>query len=172
MLKFIRGKGQQPTAERQKLQKDLFAFRKVGEKSFPFYFLACACVSRQLDVPSLWIYFRGVRALFVTEKREWEWRLCFFLFSPVGKKKLWAKKIPWERHSNVLISADTFIESNDSLSRCDCLSFLLYCLRKSDNCTVCAEIYLELFAYCLFIIECIVELFIHLSWFYTVCSLL
>ena len=29
MLKFIRGKGQQPTAERQKLQKDLFAFRKV-----------------------------------------------------------------------------------------------------------------------------------------------
>lgn len=30
MLKFIRGKGQQPTAERQKLQKDLFAFRKVS----------------------------------------------------------------------------------------------------------------------------------------------
>lgn len=31
MLKFIRGKGQQPTAERQKLQKDLFAFRKVSK---------------------------------------------------------------------------------------------------------------------------------------------
>lgn len=30
MLKFIRGKGQQPTVERQKLQKDLFAFRKVS----------------------------------------------------------------------------------------------------------------------------------------------
>lgn len=32
MLKFIRGKGQQPTAERQKLQKDLFAFRKVRKR--------------------------------------------------------------------------------------------------------------------------------------------
>lgn len=32
MLKFIRGKGQQPTAERQKLQKDLFAFRKVSKR--------------------------------------------------------------------------------------------------------------------------------------------
>lgn len=30
MLKFIRGKGQQPSAERQKLQRELFAFRKVG----------------------------------------------------------------------------------------------------------------------------------------------
>lgn len=29
MLKFIRGKGQQPTAERQKIQRELFAFRKV-----------------------------------------------------------------------------------------------------------------------------------------------
>lgn len=29
MLKFIRGKGQQPTAERQRLQKELFAYRKV-----------------------------------------------------------------------------------------------------------------------------------------------
>ncbi|VVD04479.1 unnamed protein product, partial [Leptidea sinapis] len=28
MLKFIRGKGQQPSAERQKLQNELFAFRK------------------------------------------------------------------------------------------------------------------------------------------------
>lgn len=33
MLKFIRGKGQQPTAERQKLQKDLFAFRKVSNST-------------------------------------------------------------------------------------------------------------------------------------------
>lgn len=30
MLKFIRGKGQQPSAERQKLQKELFAFRRVS----------------------------------------------------------------------------------------------------------------------------------------------
>ncbi|KAI8033682.1 hypothetical protein M5D96_013560 [Drosophila gunungcola] len=29
MLKFIRGKGQQPSAERQRLQKDLFAYRKL-----------------------------------------------------------------------------------------------------------------------------------------------
>nr|CAD7457896.1 unnamed protein product [Timema tahoe] len=29
MLKFIRGKGQQPSVERQKLQKELFAFRKA-----------------------------------------------------------------------------------------------------------------------------------------------
>jgi len=29
MLKFIRGKGQQPSIERQKIQKDLFAFRRV-----------------------------------------------------------------------------------------------------------------------------------------------
>jgi len=29
MLKFIRGKGQQPSVERQKIQKDLFAFRRV-----------------------------------------------------------------------------------------------------------------------------------------------
>ncbi|XP_051174479.1 lethal(2) giant larvae protein homolog 1 isoform X1 [Leptopilina boulardi] len=35
MLKFIRGKGQQPTAERQKLQKDLFGFRKTLEHGFP-----------------------------------------------------------------------------------------------------------------------------------------
>lgn len=32
MLKFIRSKGnQQPTAERQKLQKELYAFRKVSQ---------------------------------------------------------------------------------------------------------------------------------------------
>ncbi|XP_058798890.1 lethal(2) giant larvae protein homolog 1 isoform X2 [Phymastichus coffea] len=35
MLKFIRGKGQQPTVERQKLQKDLFAFRKTVQHGFP-----------------------------------------------------------------------------------------------------------------------------------------
>ncbi|XP_044005271.1 lethal(2) giant larvae protein homolog 1 isoform X2 [Aphidius gifuensis] len=35
MLKFIRGKGQQTTAERQKLQKDLFAFRKTVQHGFP-----------------------------------------------------------------------------------------------------------------------------------------
>ncbi|XP_014234240.1 lethal(2) giant larvae protein homolog 1 isoform X2 [Trichogramma pretiosum] len=35
MLKFIRGKGQQPAAERQKLQKDLFAFRKTVQHGFP-----------------------------------------------------------------------------------------------------------------------------------------
>ncbi|XP_012234914.1 lethal(2) giant larvae protein homolog 1 isoform X1 [Linepithema humile] len=35
MLKFIRGKGQQPTAERQRLQKDLFAFRKTVQHGFP-----------------------------------------------------------------------------------------------------------------------------------------
>lgn len=29
MWKFIRGKGQQPLAERQKLQKELFAYKKV-----------------------------------------------------------------------------------------------------------------------------------------------
>lgn len=35
MLKFIRGKGQQPSAERQKLQKELFAFRKTAQHGFP-----------------------------------------------------------------------------------------------------------------------------------------
>uniref|UniRef100_A0A336M8J6 CSON012653 protein n=1 Tax=Culicoides sonorensis TaxID=179676 RepID=A0A336M8J6_CULSO len=35
MLKFIRGKGHQPTAERQKLQKELFAFRKTVQHGFP-----------------------------------------------------------------------------------------------------------------------------------------
>ncbi|XP_055375721.1 lethal(2) giant larvae protein isoform X2 [Condylostylus longicornis] len=35
MLKFIRGKGQQPTAERQKLQKELFAYRKTVQHGFP-----------------------------------------------------------------------------------------------------------------------------------------
>lgn len=35
MLKFIRGKGQQPTAEQQKLQKDLFGFRKTVQHGFP-----------------------------------------------------------------------------------------------------------------------------------------
>lgn len=31
MWKFIRGKGQQPLAERQKLQKELFAYKKVRQ---------------------------------------------------------------------------------------------------------------------------------------------
>ncbi|XP_043655548.1 lethal(2) giant larvae protein isoform X1 [Drosophila teissieri] len=35
MLKFIRGKGQQPSAERQRLQKDLFAYRKTAQHGFP-----------------------------------------------------------------------------------------------------------------------------------------
>ncbi|XP_017859889.1 PREDICTED: protein lethal(2) giant larvae [Drosophila arizonae] len=35
MLKFIRGKGQQPTAERQRLQKELFAYRKTVQHGFP-----------------------------------------------------------------------------------------------------------------------------------------
>ncbi|XP_063241015.1 lethal(2) giant larvae protein homolog 1 isoform X2 [Bacillus rossius redtenbacheri] len=35
MLKFIRGKGQQPSAERQKLQKELFAYRKTVQHGFP-----------------------------------------------------------------------------------------------------------------------------------------
>ncbi|XP_014241063.1 protein lethal(2) giant larvae isoform X2 [Cimex lectularius] len=35
MLKFIRGKGHQPSAERQKLQKELFAFRKTVQHGFP-----------------------------------------------------------------------------------------------------------------------------------------
>ncbi|XP_049951670.1 lethal(2) giant larvae protein homolog 1 isoform X2 [Schistocerca serialis cubense] len=35
MLKFIRGKGQQPSAERQKLQRELFAFRKTIQHGFP-----------------------------------------------------------------------------------------------------------------------------------------
>ncbi|KAH8279621.1 hypothetical protein KR018_008349 [Drosophila ironensis] len=35
MLKFMRGKGQQPTAERQRLQKDLFAYRKTAQHGFP-----------------------------------------------------------------------------------------------------------------------------------------
>ncbi|BES98749.1 giant larvae [Nesidiocoris tenuis] len=35
MLKFIRGKTQQPSAERQKLQKELFAFRKTVQHGFP-----------------------------------------------------------------------------------------------------------------------------------------
>lgn len=30
MWKFIRGKGQQPVAERQILQKELFAYKKVS----------------------------------------------------------------------------------------------------------------------------------------------
>lgn len=30
MWKFIRGKGQQPLAERQKIQKELFAYKKVS----------------------------------------------------------------------------------------------------------------------------------------------
>uniref|UniRef100_A0A1B6CIZ4 Uncharacterized protein n=1 Tax=Clastoptera arizonana TaxID=38151 RepID=A0A1B6CIZ4_9HEMI len=35
MLKFIRGKGHQPSAERQKLQRELFAFRKTVQHGFP-----------------------------------------------------------------------------------------------------------------------------------------
>ncbi|XP_053607282.1 lethal(2) giant larvae protein homolog 1 isoform X2 [Plodia interpunctella] len=35
MLKFIRGKGQQPSVERQKLQNELFAFRKTVQHGFP-----------------------------------------------------------------------------------------------------------------------------------------
>uniref|UniRef100_U5EW29 Lethal(2) giant larvae protein n=1 Tax=Corethrella appendiculata TaxID=1370023 RepID=U5EW29_9DIPT len=35
MWKFVRGKGQQPSAERQKLQKELFAFRKTAQHGFP-----------------------------------------------------------------------------------------------------------------------------------------
>ncbi|XP_026817705.1 lethal(2) giant larvae protein homolog 1 isoform X2 [Rhopalosiphum maidis] len=35
MLKFIRGKGQQPSVERQKIQKDLFAFRRTLQYGFP-----------------------------------------------------------------------------------------------------------------------------------------
>ncbi|XP_035892222.1 lethal(2) giant larvae protein [Anopheles stephensi] len=35
MLKFIRGKGQQPSSERQKLQKELFAFRRTAQHGFP-----------------------------------------------------------------------------------------------------------------------------------------
>ncbi|KAL7742468.1 hypothetical protein ACLKA6_019096 [Drosophila palustris] len=35
MLKFIRGKGQQPSAERQRLQKELFAYRKTAQHGFP-----------------------------------------------------------------------------------------------------------------------------------------
>ncbi|GAB0093657.1 Lethal(2) giant larvae protein [Sergentomyia squamirostris] len=35
MLKFIRGKGQQVSVERQKLQKELFAFRKTVQHGFP-----------------------------------------------------------------------------------------------------------------------------------------
>nr|prf lethal(2)giant larvae gene [Drosophila melanogaster] len=35
MLKFIRGKGQQPSADRHRLQKDLFAYRKTAQHGFP-----------------------------------------------------------------------------------------------------------------------------------------
>ncbi|XP_030384234.1 protein lethal(2) giant larvae isoform X2 [Scaptodrosophila lebanonensis] len=35
MLKFIRGKGQQPSAERQRLQKELFGYRKTAQHGFP-----------------------------------------------------------------------------------------------------------------------------------------
>ncbi|XP_058062000.1 lethal(2) giant larvae protein isoform X1 [Anopheles bellator] len=35
MLKFIRGKGQQPSTERQKLNKELFAFRRTAQHGFP-----------------------------------------------------------------------------------------------------------------------------------------
>ncbi|XP_031632290.1 protein lethal(2) giant larvae [Contarinia nasturtii] len=35
MWKFIRGKGQQPLAERQKLQKELFAYKKTVQHGFP-----------------------------------------------------------------------------------------------------------------------------------------
>lgn len=64
MLKFIRGKGQQPTAERQKLQKDLFAFRKVPrlQAMFHLFELSVLCAQgrtfsrgtcRVTDVPPL-----------------------------------------------------------------------------------------------------------------------
>ncbi|XP_071444809.1 lethal(2) giant larvae protein homolog 1 isoform X5 [Hetaerina americana] len=35
MLKFIRGKGQQPSAERQKVQRELFSFKKTIQHGFP-----------------------------------------------------------------------------------------------------------------------------------------
>ncbi|RZF47818.1 hypothetical protein LSTR_LSTR013143 [Laodelphax striatellus] len=35
MLKFIRGKAQQPSTERQKIQRELFAFRKTIQHGFP-----------------------------------------------------------------------------------------------------------------------------------------
>lgn len=35
MLKFIRGKDQKPTVDRQKLQKELFAYRKTTQHGFP-----------------------------------------------------------------------------------------------------------------------------------------
>lgn len=35
MLKFIRGKAQQPSLERQKLQRELFAYRKTTQHGFP-----------------------------------------------------------------------------------------------------------------------------------------
>ncbi|XP_054281586.1 lethal(2) giant larvae protein homolog 1-like isoform X1 [Macrosteles quadrilineatus] len=35
MFKFIRNKGQQPSAERQKLQRDLFAYRRTVQHGFP-----------------------------------------------------------------------------------------------------------------------------------------
>uniref|UniRef100_A0A1B6LPM2 Uncharacterized protein n=1 Tax=Graphocephala atropunctata TaxID=36148 RepID=A0A1B6LPM2_9HEMI len=35
MFKFIRNKGQQPSAERQKLQRELFAYRKTVQHGFP-----------------------------------------------------------------------------------------------------------------------------------------
>lgn len=51
MWKFIRGKGQQPLAERQKLQKELFAYKKVQQLlilnfcfSFFFHFPFSPCV--------------------------------------------------------------------------------------------------------------------------------
>lgn len=39
MLKFIRGKAQQPSADRQRLQKELFAFRKVSQNSRQLCFI-------------------------------------------------------------------------------------------------------------------------------------
>lgn len=41
MWKFIRGKGQQPSPERQQLQKELFAFRKVNTFFYFIHFGRC-----------------------------------------------------------------------------------------------------------------------------------
>lgn len=66
MLKFIRGKGQQPSAERQKLQKELFSYRKVSKLILIFYYK-----------------FISLANLFHTRREEnwWNWffRLVFLL---------------------------------------------------------------------------------------------
>lgn len=56
MLKFIRGKGQQPSAERQKIQKDLFAFRRV-KITFVFFFSRTeTCIGRQINFAIIDLY--------------------------------------------------------------------------------------------------------------------